>query len=629
MYRRCCKSFKMKSRCSNQIASKAEKRLRNTAFVSTRSICTLLTHSMQRNDANNFSLFLVQKLCIDQKFVVFTPKDGPMVKDFMSHGVDVVFCNIQADTYLDDLSEKLRFYNIGMVLANTIMQCDIVLLAKSINIPTIWMIHESWPRDKLEYYAQEVFLRKDISSEKIESAFKIAECVVFPSQMQMQLYHGLYRPEAAKTIYNGIPLVRLDQLSLGLTRNKVRESLGYKPTDFVALHIGTICARKGQIFTAKACAKLITEKQCNNLKVLMVGARYIRNHEIQYIGQITESIEKNNLDWKRWEEMAPCERGQYPFTLMDIQAEVTRFYMAADVVVVPSLNEVLPLVICEAMAFKKPVVCSNIDAIPEAVTDGVEGLLVAPGDPDSLADAILKVYDDPSLRIKMGEAGRRRVEHQFCYNGMCDRWQDLIDRFPHESTKSEKIKGKTVLVDMDNTIVDWDAEFIKRYSDGSSRHEEIESLIRNRSHFEIERNFPEPERKAVLEVVRQPGFYCSLQPIPGAIDALKEMLAEGVDVRLVTSPHPTCYASCASEKYKFVEKYLGPEFLPRLVIVRDKTYMFGDFLIDDKPHVTGSRRDPQWNHILFSQPYNADIEDKPRLSKWADWKRVVCQHCAK
>mmetsp|Transcript_14907 Transcript_14907/g.18436 ORF Transcript_14907/g.18436 Transcript_14907/m.18436 type:complete len:120 (+) Transcript_14907:445-804(+) len=114
MYRRCCKSFKMKSRCSNQIASKAEKRLRNTAFVSTRSICTLLTHSMQRNDANNFSLFLVQQLCKVQKFVVFTAKDGPMVKDFISLGMDVVFCSIQADTYLHDLSEKLNFYSIEM-----------------------------------------------------------------------------------------------------------------------------------------------------------------------------------------------------------------------------------------------------------------------------------------------------------------------------------------------------------------------------------------------------------------------------------------------------------------------------------------------------------------------------------
>ena len=47
--------------------------------------------------------------------------------------------------------------------------------------------------------------------------------------------------------------------------------------------------------------------------------------------------------------------------------------MAADVVVVPSLNEVLPLVICEAMAFERPVICSRIDAIPEAVSDNVEG----------------------------------------------------------------------------------------------------------------------------------------------------------------------------------------------------------------------------------------------------------------
>ena len=84
--------------------------------------------------------------------------------------------------------------------------------------------------------------------------------------------------------------------------------------------------------------------------------------------------------------------GRAQVTMMDIQSQVLRFYMAADVVVVPSLNEVLPLVICEAMAFQKPVICSRIDAIPEAVTDGVEGLLIPPKDEHALADAIYTLY---------------------------------------------------------------------------------------------------------------------------------------------------------------------------------------------------------------------------------------------
>ncbi|EKX35388.1 hypothetical protein GUITHDRAFT_79867, partial [Guillardia theta CCMP2712] len=112
---------------------------------------------------------------------------------------------------------------------------------------------------------------------------------------------------------------------------------------------------------------------------------------------------------------------------MDIQADVLRFYMAADVVLVPSLNEVLPLVICEAMAFERPVVCSAIDAIPEAVDDGVEGILVPPGDAAALSAAIHRLYQDPELRRKLGKAGRQRVLRQFSYDAMIARYGEVMD----------------------------------------------------------------------------------------------------------------------------------------------------------------------------------------------------------
>ena len=166
----------------------------------------------------------------------------------------------------------------------------------------------------------------------------------------------------------------------------------------------------------------------------------------------------------------------------------------------------------------------------------------------------------------MGAAGRDRVLKQFSYGRMGERYRELLDNAPApaEVLKSGILKGKTVLVDMDNTIVDWDGEFIRRYARFTDQDTaEIERLVGNRKHFEIEQNFDSSQHQKVLEVVASPGFYECLQPIPGAVEALHAMVAEGVDVKLVTAPHPSCAGNCAREKFISVERLFGTAFLER------------------------------------------------------------------
>jgi len=220
----------------------------------------------------------------------------------------------------------------------------------------------------------------------------------------------------------------------------------------------------------------------------------------------------------------------------------------------------------------------------------------------------------------MGAAGRARVLKQFSYERMGERYRELLDTVGLPGTlQNQVLKGKTVLVDMDNTIVDWDGEFIRRYSEASGQDPlEVEEMVRNRQKFEIEENFEASEHAKVLEVIASPGFYESLKPLPGALEALQKMVEEGVDVKLVTAPHPLCAGSCAREKFISVERLLGPAFLERLIITRDKTHVQGDLLVDDKPRVSGSRT-ASWTHVLFNQSYNKSMEGKARLSAWSEW----------
>jgi glycosyltransferase involved in cell wall biosynthesis len=95
------------------------------------------------------------------------------------------------------------------------------------------------------------------------------------------------------------------------------------------------------------------------------------------------------------------------------QADVAAALQAADVLVLPSFAEGLPVVLMEAMAARLPVIATQIAGVPELVRPGVNGWLVPPGDVDDLADAIREATSDPARARAMGEAGRRVVERDF------------------------------------------------------------------------------------------------------------------------------------------------------------------------------------------------------------------------
>jgi glycosyltransferase involved in cell wall biosynthesis len=95
------------------------------------------------------------------------------------------------------------------------------------------------------------------------------------------------------------------------------------------------------------------------------------------------------------------------------QSEVVEILSDADIFVLPSYAEGVPVVIMEALGSGVPVVATFVGGMAELVEDGVTGFLVRPGDPSQLADRIARLVDDPDLRDRLGSAGRAKVTDEF------------------------------------------------------------------------------------------------------------------------------------------------------------------------------------------------------------------------
>jgi glycosyltransferase involved in cell wall biosynthesis len=93
-------------------------------------------------------------------------------------------------------------------------------------------------------------------------------------------------------------------------------------------------------------------------------------------------------------------------------ARTQQLLAESDLLLLPSRNEGLPMSVIEAFAYGLSVVSTPVGAIPDILEDGVNGLLVQPGDSAQLADAILTILQDEPLRLRLAESARRTWEEQ-------------------------------------------------------------------------------------------------------------------------------------------------------------------------------------------------------------------------
>ena len=176
---------------------------------------------------------------------------------------------------------------------------------------------------------------------------------------------------------------------------KIREEFAVPASATLVLSIGRLTEQKGHRYLLEAWRTIASVDPA--VRLLLIGDGPLRNRLPAYARNIGLGDRAIFTGWRN---------------------DVPDLLDAADIYVHPSLWEGFGLVLLEAMATGKPVIASNVSAIPEVVINGETGILVPPRDSKALADAICRLLEDVEFRRKMGGAGRRRVEEVFSVERM-------------------------------------------------------------------------------------------------------------------------------------------------------------------------------------------------------------------
>jgi glycosyltransferase involved in cell wall biosynthesis len=175
-------------------------------------------------------------------------------------------------------------------------------------------------------------------------------------------------------------------------RKAIRHALGFTDEDFVLIMVARLHAGKGHRVLLEAMRQLFDSYP--KLKLICLG----EGEEERELRAFSESL-----------GLARCVR------FAGYQHDVPAWLKAADINVLPSFYEGLPLTILEAMAASLATVASNVGGIPEAIEHGVSGLLVPPGDAHRLARALALLLRESATRERMARAAHARVSRDFVF----------------------------------------------------------------------------------------------------------------------------------------------------------------------------------------------------------------------
>jgi glycosyltransferase involved in cell wall biosynthesis len=226
--------------------------------------------------------------------------------------------------------------------------------------------------------------------------------------------------DKGSTIYNGFDS---DRFSPDPNQNK--DNAGKNSN---LLFVGRITPEKGLHDLIEAFAAV--NKAIPETTLMIIGPHWVTARE--FILDLSDDPNVKNL--KKY------YRGHYPnllrrnigyglrdrvhFKGLVAPSQLPDYYRKSAILISPSISEAFGMPLVEAMGCGIPVVCTNVGGMPEIAEDGVAGRLVAPGDPQELAEVLIDLLKDGKNLAEFGERGRDCALKRFTWDKIADKLMD-------------------------------------------------------------------------------------------------------------------------------------------------------------------------------------------------------------
>jgi O-antigen biosynthesis protein len=314
--------------------------------------------------------------------IVLVPADGPLRARLEAEGIPVrVIGDLLVGLYapggfeavLADIGKLYRELEAEVIYANTAQAFWAVAASERAGLPTLWNIRES--EDWRSYFD---FLPPHLRPHAY-ACFSYPYRVIFVAQATRRGWQPLETDFNFTVIHNALDVPRFAAKLAELDRDSARARIGAKPADIVAVLVGTVCERKGQVDVVLALEQMDIER----LRVFLVGDR-----ASAYSAGLHDRL-----------AALPASRRER-IVIVPETDDVASYYRAADIALCTSRLESHPRIILEAMGAGLPIVTTPVFGIPEQVRENVNALFYSPGDHSALASALTRLVNDGGLRAR-------------------------------------------------------------------------------------------------------------------------------------------------------------------------------------------------------------------------------------